>query len=985
MHVSTRLRGGALLGVLALAGGLALPTAAHAADAPVVNEDPIRLDTGHIDAFNLVLNEDDTARLVLKEDVTGSRVLHTPESVELGVKSQAVVKNLPSGGLPSGAPSEMYFLPLTQDPELIWPGWDSQSVGSVYGSDANVDVDVTTVEGPGEVYLWTNGTWGAPAPLLKDGAWKLPGTIQQSFLAHVHANWGFTEPGTYTLTAQATVTSEDGSKTSTTNEATYTFVVAPAPTSVTISGAENVVQPDSEVTLTAAQTPADSTFSAYSWSTRASASAEWETVEGATGPTLDVTAVDGAEYRATVSGGKDYSSDPVVPVTVESAPVTISVAQAPEQTIAIEPLAGHYHSNSPIDLSVIADPVVENATYRWYLQRTDQDAPVQIDGATGATHRLIAEQALNGAKVIAELVSDAGAVLAEAAPVTVEVDDHGAAPLQKVTIGGLDDHYHTGDSVDLTAVVAPASVLDRFEWYVQKAGEATPVLVESENSAAYSFTASEELAGAAVIAKLTYDDGRSYAESAPVIVRLDDHTEVPDTELTVTTDRDADDYWVGQTATLTAEQSTPTGLADYQWQVKLPGAAGFAAVDGQTAAEYKFKPSLANSGVQVKVQLLHDGKVHAESAPVTITAQQRPVVTTLIVTADKESYAPGDTAQFTSRQDPETGKTHYHWYIKRVGASDFVWVDQSRDKDLALPVTADDDGAQLVLRLFDDTHAVIAESQPHTLNVTSNGIDPEPSTELSIDGVSGGYHVGETAALTAVQTPETGEDHYHWFIKRTGDADYSVISGASTGTLEQVITEGDAGAQVVVKLYNHDHEVIAESAAATLNVLPGAAKPDQAPQTPNGSALDGVTEGGITVSTTTPAPGQVITVQIGEGADQAGEWVAAWLFSEPVLLGADWLQVGADGTIAVTIPSDTTLGAHRLAVFDDAGDVIGWQQLQVTAVADTSTPGATGTPGGLALTGSEFAGASAAAAVLLLLGAGTLRTVRRRRSANVID
>ena len=74
MHAVTRTRGGALLGALALVGGLISPTAAFAADAPIVNEDPVRLETGHIDAFNMVLNEDDGVQLVLKEDVTGSHV-----------------------------------------------------------------------------------------------------------------------------------------------------------------------------------------------------------------------------------------------------------------------------------------------------------------------------------------------------------------------------------------------------------------------------------------------------------------------------------------------------------------------------------------------------------------------------------------------------------------------------------------------------------------------------------------------------------------------------------------------------------------------------------------------------------------------------------------------------------------------------------------------------------------------------------------------
>lgn len=708
-----------VVGLLAMTGALLAPAPAMAA-API--DDPIRFDSGHIDAFALSLNDDGSVRLALKEDVTGSHVERTPESVELFVKSQAVVDGVPAQYLPAGLEGASYQLPLTQDPNLLWPGWDSQSIASAYGSNATIEIDVSDVSGPGDVYLWSQGPFGDPRQILTD-SWKLPAKITQTAPAHVHSNWAFTEPGTYRLTVQAEVTSGDGTRTSTTNSADYTFVVAPAPTALTIDGAASTVEPGAQITLTAGQTPADATFSEFAWQTRANADASWQQVADATDSELTVTAVDGAQYKATVSGGQDVAAGG--PFAVESAPVTIRASSAPvEPTVGIAPLAHHYHSGSPINLAATTEPELADATYRWTVQRTDQEAPTPLP-ETGTTARLTAEQALTDASVRVALLDGDANVLAESDPVTIDVDDHGAAPLQKVSIGGIADHYHTGGTVALTASVDPASVLTRFEWYVQAHGETEPQLVPGANGPSYEFEATEELAGAAVFARLTYDDARPYAESAPVIVRLDDHGhEVPDTDLTISTDRAADDYWVGQTARLTAEQSAPTGLTEHRWLVKQPGSDEFTTVSGSSAAEYSFKPTLANSGIQVKAQLLHDGEVHAESAPVTITTQQRPVVTELIVEADQAAYVAGDTAHLTSRQNPETGTHHYHWYVKRAGASDFVWVDQSRDADLAYPVTLEDDGAQLVIRLFDETHAVIAESAPHTLAVTAGETAP---------------------------------------------------------------------------------------------------------------------------------------------------------------------------------------------------------------------------------------------------------------------
>ncbi|GGH50676.1 choice-of-anchor M domain-containing protein [Microbacterium album] len=791
MTVLTRKRGAGALALL-VSAALLIPQAAYAAgDTPVVYDDPQRFTTGHIDAFNFMVDADGSPRLVLKEDVTGYHVHRTPESVELYVKSQAISKNVPAGGVPAGAPGELYYLPLSQDHSLIWPGWDNQAVASFYGAGTTTDINITSVEGPGEIYLWTQGTFGGTQQLLTD-SWKLPGTIHQTFGAHVHANWGFTQPGEYTLTVQGSVNSADGTQRTLTNTATYRFVVAPEPTAVEIRGAENVVEPGAEVTLTAAQLPEGADFPTYEWYTRASDSEQWERVTGAA-PSITVQAIDGAQYRAVVAGGMDYATR--APLRVESAPVTIQAPAAPTPSVTIGRLAHHYHSGSPIVLTATAEHAPEGAAYRWTLQRTDQDAPVVLE-QTGAEVRLTAEQALHGAVARVSLV-DGETVLAESQAATIDVDDHGAAPLQKIAIQGVADHYHTGDTVSLTAVVDPASVLTRFEWYVQKQGQTAPELIEGENGSTYAFEATEELVGAAVIAKLTFDNGEVYVESPPVLIALDDHHE-------------------------------------------------------------------------------------------------EPVATTLIV-----------------------------------------------------------------------------------------------------EGLADEYAVGDTATLTAVQDPETGEDHYHWFIKRAGDAEYSVIRGALSATLEHTVTAEDAGALIVAKLYDHDHAVIAESEPVALNVaVPGGqepepTKPAEAPAPQTGAALDGVPAGGIQLSDTTAAPGQVITVQV--GAERAGEWIAAWLFSDPVLLGGDWLRVNAQGAFAVTIPADAEPGEHRLAVFAADGTLVGWETLQVSApvtggagddAADDDTAAAP-RDNALAVTGAQVGGLAASGLALALLGAAVVLAARRRRGGRV--
>ena len=185
---------------------------AHAAERLVI-------DSGHVDAFN-VTAEGDALKLDLKEDVTGSHKTHAAEDVELHVKS-AALKDLPEN-VP-GAP-KAYWLPMTQDQNLLWPGWDTLGVKGT-GFDESIKLKFDKVEGPGNIHLMGADSFGAITPLLENGSMDLKsGAVRdQSFAAHTHAHWVFTKPGVYTLTLHAEGTK--GGKKVSSNKATYTFTV----------------------------------------------------------------------------------------------------------------------------------------------------------------------------------------------------------------------------------------------------------------------------------------------------------------------------------------------------------------------------------------------------------------------------------------------------------------------------------------------------------------------------------------------------------------------------------------------------------------------------------------------------------------------------------------------------------------------------------------------------------------------------------------
>lgn len=172
-----------------------------------------RLDRGHIDAFNVTADGGELT-LDLKEDATGTHVRRAPEDVELVVGKDAYTER--TAEVPEIGKAG-YLLPQTQRAELIWPGWDTQGARDV----GAIDLEFVEVTGPGEVHLFQTGSFGSLDAVLEGGATRVESgaVIAQQEPAHVHANWLFTEPGTY----QMRVVAKGGGSSS--NEATYTWVV----------------------------------------------------------------------------------------------------------------------------------------------------------------------------------------------------------------------------------------------------------------------------------------------------------------------------------------------------------------------------------------------------------------------------------------------------------------------------------------------------------------------------------------------------------------------------------------------------------------------------------------------------------------------------------------------------------------------------------------------------------------------------------------
>ena len=119
-----------------------------------------------------------------------------------------------------GAPKG-YLLPMTQNQNLLWPGWETFDVKRNGFSD--VKINVRNVKGPGKVHLFSQSSFGNVQTLLDGGSHTMPGTITVEQPSHVHANWVFTQPGLYQMTVDATAV-RNGTTVST-GAHTYTWAV----------------------------------------------------------------------------------------------------------------------------------------------------------------------------------------------------------------------------------------------------------------------------------------------------------------------------------------------------------------------------------------------------------------------------------------------------------------------------------------------------------------------------------------------------------------------------------------------------------------------------------------------------------------------------------------------------------------------------------------------------------------------------------------
>lgn len=158
------------------------------------------ISVGHVDLGPRLI--DGQWRAGLRHDAESGAVWRDPNQTVLRVSDAAVMTAPDSADYPfladvAGKP--VYVVPQTQNPSVVWLGWNTQDPAVTATIDCGLTMRVGPVSGPGRAWLFLqSGTFGKPLLLADSGA--APGDVWIDSGTHVHANWAFSAPGTYTAT-----------------------------------------------------------------------------------------------------------------------------------------------------------------------------------------------------------------------------------------------------------------------------------------------------------------------------------------------------------------------------------------------------------------------------------------------------------------------------------------------------------------------------------------------------------------------------------------------------------------------------------------------------------------------------------------------------------------------------------------------------------------------------------------------------------------
>lgn len=192
--------------------------------AQAVATGPVVLESGHVDIGPRY--HDGKWTIQIHDDGATPPVWRNPADAVLRVKDTArrpVPDDDAYAFLGEQPGTEVHVVPQTQQPDVVWIGWNTQDPGVMGAIDRGVTMTLRGVQGPGALTVYLqSGSLGAPE-VLWSSAKPQAQPIWVDMNTHTHANWVFGKPGGYLVAVDIAAALADGG--SVTGSAVLRFAV----------------------------------------------------------------------------------------------------------------------------------------------------------------------------------------------------------------------------------------------------------------------------------------------------------------------------------------------------------------------------------------------------------------------------------------------------------------------------------------------------------------------------------------------------------------------------------------------------------------------------------------------------------------------------------------------------------------------------------------------------------------------------------------
>ncbi|MET7398922.1 choice-of-anchor M domain-containing protein [Dactylosporangium sp. NPDC005572] len=219
-------------------------------------------------------------------------------------------------------------------------------------------------------------------------------------------------------------------------------------------------------------------------------------------------------------------------------------------------------------------------------------------------------------------------------------------------------------------------------------------------------------------------------------------------------------FTVGALGDPTVKFGSPDGLPDVlDVPVRTHAHANWVfSAQGTYTLKFQAEATLKNGTV------LNTGPIDYKFVVGPLTGPDPDPATQLAITGLAPSYLPGAQVALTATQNPVTDLDDYHWFSKCPGATEFAVIPGEGGGTYTFTATEQLDGCQYLVKLYDESDAVVAQSAPVALQVGDDQPDPQlwQTITATVDDSNGALVVSvdpndREVGMSPIQLAESGD------------------------------------------------------------------------------------------------------------------------------------------------------------------------------------------------------------------------------------